>query len=298
MKQIDLAGIFPPIPTPFKNNRVAYDHLKENIQKWSGTGLKGFVALGSNGEYVYLSPEEKRAVVKTVVDNTPKRMSVIAGTGCESTHETIELTNDCARLGAHAALVVTPHYYGGRMTDDALKKHFTTVADKSEIPIIIYSVPKFTHIDMGVKLISALSGHPNIVGIKDSAGNVNFLGQLLNGVDKNFAVLAGTAGILYGALTLGCSGGIVASANVAPKMCVRIMKLIKDGKYDAARKLQLKLLPVNNAVTFLYGVPGLKIAMDLLGYYGGKPRPPLQPARVKEKLIIKGLLQTAGLLAG
>jgi 4-hydroxy-2-oxoglutarate aldolase len=298
MKRPDLEGIFPPIPTPFKNNRVAHDHLKENIKKWRGTGLKGFVALGSNGEYVYLSPEEKRAVVKTVVENTPKKMSVIAGTGCESTHETIELTNDCARLGARAALVVTPHYYGGRMTDDALKKHYITIADRSDIPIILYSVPKFTHIDMSAKLISELSRHPNIVGIKDSAGNVNFLGQLLNGVAPNFAVLAGTAGILHAALTLGCSGGIVASANVAPKMCVRMMKLIADGRYDAARKLQLKLLPVNNAVTFVYGVPGLKVAMDLLGYYGGKPRPPLQPARVKEKLIIKQLLQTAGLLAG
>ena len=110
MKRIDLKGIFPPVPTPFKNNSVAHDHLAENIDKWSGTGLKGFVVLGSNGEYVYLSAEEKRAVVKTVVDAAPKNMSVIAGTGCESTHETIQLTNDCAKLGADAALVVTPHY--------------------------------------------------------------------------------------------------------------------------------------------------------------------------------------------
>ena len=296
MKRIDLKGIFPPIPTPFKNNKVAYGHLAENIAKWSGTGLKGFVAMGSNGEYVYLSPDEKRAVVKTVVDNTPKSMSVIAGTGCESTLETIELTNDCAQLGARAALVVTPYYYGGRMTDDALKKHFYTVADKSDIPIILYNVPKFTHINMSAKLVAKLSMHPNIVGIKDSAGNVNALGQLLNSVDKKFDVLVGTAGALYGALTLGCSGGVLAAANVAPKMCVRIMKLIKDGKFESARKLHLKLLPVNNAVTFIFGVPGLKIALDLLGYYGGKPRPPLQPARVKEKLIIKDLLKTAGLL--
>ena len=182
------------------------------------------------------------------------------------------------------------------MTDDALKKHFVTVADNSDIPIIIYSVSKFTHINMSAKLIATLSKHPNIAGIKDSDGNVNFLGQLLNTVDKKFDVLVGTAGVLYGALTLGCSGGVLAAANVAPQMCVRIMDLIKAGKFDAACKLQLKLLPVNNAVTFIYGVPGLKIAMDLLGYYGGKPRLPLQPAKVKEKLIIKGLLKDAGLL--
>ena len=299
MKKLDLKGIFPPVPTPFKNNKsfeVAHEHLKANVEKWKGTGLKGFVALGSNGEYVYLSPEEKRNVVKTIVSATPKKMSVIAGTGCESTLETIALTNDCAQLGANAALVVTPYYYGGRMTDDALKKHFFTIADNTDIPIILYNVPKFTHIDMSAKLVATLSTHPNIVGIKDSTGNVNALGQLLNTVDKKFDVLVGTAGALYGALTLGCSGGVLAAANVAPKMCVRIMKLIKDGKFEAARKLHLKLLPVNNAVTFIYGVPGLKIALDLLGYYGGKPRPPLQPAKVKEKLIIKELLKQAGLL--
>ena len=296
MGRLDLKGIFPPIPTPFKNNKVAHGHLADNIAKWSGTGLKGFVAMGSNGEYVYLSPREKRAVVKTVVDNTPKSMSVIAGTGCESTQETIELTNDCAQIGAKAALVITPYYYGGRMTEDALKKHFFAVADKSDIPVILYNVPKFTHIDMSAKLVAKLSVHPNIVGIKDSTGNVNALGQLLNSADKKFDVLVGTAGALYGALTLGCSGGVLAAANVAPEMCVRIMKLIKGGKFESARKLHLKLLPVNNAVTFIFGVPGLKMALDLLGYYGGKPRPPLQPARVKEKLIIKNLLETAGLL--
>ena len=297
MKQIDLKGIFPPIATPFKNNRVAHDHLADNIDRWGPTGLKGFVVLGSNGEYVYLSSEEKRKVVKTVVAATPEGMSVIAGTGCESTHETIKLTNDCAELGADAALVVTPHYYGGRMTEEALKKHFTAVADGSDIPIIIYSVPKFTHINMSAKLIAALSGHPNIAGIKASDGNVNLLGQLLNAVDKNFDILVGTAGALYGALTLGCSGGVLAAAGVAPEMCVAIMKQIRAGDYESARKLHLKLLPVNNAVTFTYGVPGLKAAMDLLGYHGGKPRPPLQPVKVKEKLMIKELLQDAGLLA-
>jgi len=296
MKRIDLKGIYPPIPTPFKNNSVAHDHLAANIDKWSAAGLKGFVVFGSNGEYVYLSSEEKCQVIKTVVDAAPSSMQVIAGTGCESTHETVRLTNDCARLGAHAALVVTPHYYGGQMTEDALKKHFTTVADQSDIPIIIYAVSKFTHINMSAKLIAALSRHPNIAGIKDSDGNVNYLGQLINSVDKDFDVLVGTAGALFGALTLGCSGGVLAAANVAPKMCVRMADLIKAGKYEPARKLQLKLLAVNNAVTFIYGVPGLKVAMDLLGYYGGNPRPPLQPAKVKEKMAIKQILKDAGLL--
>jgi len=297
MSRLDLKGIFPPITTPFKNNKVAHDHLAANIEMWHGTGLRGFVVLGSNGEYVYLSSEEKCQVVATVVEAAPEDMLVIAGTGCESTAETVRLTNDCARLGAHAAMVVTPHYFGGRMNEDALEKHFTTVADQSDIPLVIYSVPKFTHIDMSARLVAALSRHPNIVGIKDSAGNINFLGQLLNAVAEDFDVLVGTAGALFGALTLGCAGGVLALANLVPRACVEMMRLINEGQYEAARRLQLTLLPVNNAVTFTYGVPGLKAAMDLLGYYGGKPRPPLLPAKVKEKLTIKKLLKDAGLLS-
>ena len=132
-----------------------------------------------------------------MVEAAPKSMQVIAGTGCESTHETVRLTNACARLGAHAGLVVTPHYYGGQMTEDALKKHFTTVADQSDIPVIIYAVSKFTHINMSAKLIATLSRHPNIAGIKDSDGNVNYLGQLVNSVDKDFDVLVGTGGAFF-----------------------------------------------------------------------------------------------------
>ncbi|MGD9091040.1 MAG: dihydrodipicolinate synthase family protein, partial [Desulfobacterales bacterium] len=148
MAKIDLNGIFPPIPTPFINEKVAYDKLAANIERWNPTGLKGFVVLGSNGEYVSLSEEEKRAVVDTVVQSAAEKMLIIAGTGCESTAETVRLTEDCAKLGADAALVVTPHYYGGRMNEAALVQYYSAVADQSPIPILLYNVPKFTHINM------------------------------------------------------------------------------------------------------------------------------------------------------
>ena len=168
MTQIELNGIFPPVTTPFMDDKVAYDKLASNIEKYGRTSLKGIVVLGSNGEYVSLSEEEKRKVVETVVQATPDHMSVIAGTGCESTRETIRLTADCAALGAHAALVVTPHYFGGKMTETALVKHYTTIADNSPIPIILYNVPKFTHVNLGVNIVARLSQHANIIGIKDS----------------------------------------------------------------------------------------------------------------------------------
>jgi len=297
MKPSDLQGIFPPITTPFVEGKVAYDKLAANIEKWNKSGLSGYVAFGSNGEYVYLDDEEKLEVVKTVVQSAASGKKIIAGTGCESTWQTIKLTNACAKLGAHAALVVTPFYYGGRMNEAALLKHYTAVADKSDIPILIYNVTKFTHISVSVGLVAKLSQHPNIIGIKDSSGNVSFLGEVVNAVSEDFSVLVGTAGALFGALTLGCVGGVLALANVAPKACVRILNLVKKGEIEAASKLQIKMLPVNTAVTATYGVPGLKVALDLLGYFGGDPRPPLLPATDKERSEIRTILKTADLLS-
>ncbi len=203
MAKLDLHGIFPPIPTPFINGTVAYDKLASNVERWNHTGLKGFVVLGSNGEYVSLSEEEKRAVVDIVVQSAGDEMRVIAGTGCESTAETVRLTEDCAKIGAHAALVVTPHYYAGRMNEAALVKHYSAVADQSAIPILLYNVPKFTHINMAAALVARLSEHPNIIGLKDSSGNVIQLAEILNAVARGFNVMVGTAGVLFSGLTIG-----------------------------------------------------------------------------------------------
>jgi 4-hydroxy-2-oxoglutarate aldolase len=296
MNPADLHGIFPPVPTPFVDGRLACDKLAANIERWNRTGLAGYVAFGSNGESVYLSEAEKLEVVRTVVKSAGPGMKVIAGSGCESTWETIHLTNACARLGAHAALVVTPHYYGGRMNEAALLRHFTAVADQAEVPILIYNVTKFTHIQVSLALVAALSRHPNVIGIKDSNGNVSFLGEMLSRVDQDFRVLVGTAGALFGALSLGCVGGVLALANVAPEACVRIHRLVQAGDFQPAGRLQKKMLPVNSAVTATYGVPGLKAALDMLGYFGGDPRPPLLPASDKEKAEIREILKQAELL--
>jgi 4-hydroxy-2-oxoglutarate aldolase len=296
MAKLDFHGVFPPIATPFINGKVAQDKLASNVEKWSRTGLKGLVVLGSNGEYVYLSEEEKRSVVDSVVQSAAKEMLIIAGTGCESTSETLRLTEDCARLGAHAALVVTPHYYAGRMREDALMKHFSELADHSPIPILLYNVPKFTHINMSADFVARISQHANVVGLKDSSANVIQLQELLNGVADDFSVLVGTAGVLFSGLTIGCAGAISALANVAPEACVKIFDLVKAGDLDAARELQLKMIPVNQAVTAIYGVPGLKAAMDMCGYFGGDPRLPLLPSSEKERSEIEAILKKADLL--
>ncbi len=296
MDKVNLHGIFPPIPTPFLNGKVAYDKLESNVKKWSKTGIKGFIVLGSNGEYVYLSEEEKRKVVETVVQSSPDDLLVIAGSGCESTEETLKLTRDCAKLDAHASLVITPHYYGDKMSEYALIKHYTVIADNSPIPIILYNVPKFTHISLTVNTVSTLSEHPNIIGIKESSGNVNLLSEFLNNVGEDFDVLVGTAGVLFGALSIGCSGGVLALANITPANCVKIFELVKEGRFEEAIKIQLRMIPVNKAITATYGISGLKAALDMLGYFGGNPRLPLPNSTEIEKSEIREILKRAELL--
>ncbi len=295
MVNINFSGIFPPIVTPFRKEEIAYGYLIKNMEKLNKSGIRGVVVLGSNGENVFLSEEEKIEVVKTVIRHASKDMLIIVGSGCESARETICLTNKLAELGARAALIVTPFYYGDKMNDEALIKYYTAVADNTEIPVLLYNVPKFTGVNLSAGALSILAKHPNIVGIKDSSGNVNQLGQYLNRVDSNFDILVGTAGALLGALTLGCKGGILALANIAPEKCVEIYNLVQEGKLKEARKLQLRMIPVNHATTAVYGISGLKYAMDLLGYKGGETRLPLLPLKEGEKDNIRSILLEANL---
>lgn len=291
---LNLEGIFTPVITPFLKEKITYDLLSYNICKLSKTGIKGIVVLGSTGESVFLSNEEKINIVKKSIHLVPKSMKIIVGSGCESTIETIRLTNIFAKLGVSAALIITPSYYIGKMKHEALIKHYFEIADNCNIPIILYNVPKFTHLNLDVKIVATLAKHPNIIGIKDSSGNINQLGQYINNTNKDFNVLVGTAGVLLGALTLGCKGGILALANLVPEYCVKIFKLIKENKVKEARLLQLKLIPVNQAITAVYGIGGLKYAMDLLGYRGGDTRLPLLPISAIEKKEIKSILMKAG----
>ncbi len=289
MTQLNLGGIFPPIVTPFETSgEIAHDKMILNIEKWNQTPLKGMVVFGSNGEYPYLTSEEKIQILETVVKHARDDMIIIAGTGCESTRETIEMTNKAAKVGAHTALVLTPNYYSGAMSSKALANHFKIVADQADLPILIYNVPKFTGINTSVSLIEELSRHENIIGIKDSTGNVSQLAEILEKTPDQFQTLVGTAGALMGALSLGCVGGILAMANIAPQECVEMQQLLKEGKTDEAAKLQRRIAPVNTAITATYGVSGLKAAMDILGYYGGPPRLPMLPAseEVKKKIQI------------
>lgn len=291
-----LKGCFPPIPTPFDaKGRVDHDHLASNLEKWQRTPLKGFVVLGSNGEAVLLTTQEKLDIWKTAGQAIQQGHLFIAGTGCESTRETLELTEKAAALGADAAMVVTPHYYKARMDHRALVTHYTAVADGSPIPIILYNVPGFTGIDLGAETIIELAGHPKIIGLKESSGNVVKMAEVVSRTE-GFQVLAGSGSFLLPALSIGAVGGVMALAAVAPQALAEIISDFEKGDMVRARNTQLRLIAANRAVTSRFGIPGLKAALDRIGMYGGPVRPPLRPLDPEQQATLERILREAGIV--
>src|SRR6056297_1752657 len=204
MSYFKIKGVIPPMITPFKeNDDVDYEGHIANIKKWNDTKLCGYLVLGSNGETVYLKEEEKLKLIELTVKYKKDGKFVLAGTGMESTRETIRLTNKAGELGADGALIITPNFYGVKMTDEALIGYYTEVADNSNIPILIYNVTKFTHISISVNAVKELSKHSNIIGMKDSSGSIQQMSEFLKVIDEDFNLMVGTASAWYPALAMG-----------------------------------------------------------------------------------------------
>lgn len=291
MAKLKMKGIIPPVVTPFKENGdVDYNSYVANIEKWNEANLSGYLALGSNSETVYLNEEEKLNIIKETVQTAKKDRLIMAGTGMESTRETINLTNKAAKVGAQAALVLTPFYYGNAMTSKALIEYFTTVADHSDIPVLIYNVPKFTNINIKIDALQVLSEHPNIVGMKDSSGNVPQLANFKRLLPEDFNIAVGTASALFPALALGIDFAIMALANSHPDECADVMNAYEKGNLDKAKQIYQTLFPINTAVTETYGIPGLKHACNLMGYAGGYVRKPLTELKQQDKEEIKKIV--------
>ena len=278
MSILNLSGIFPPLPTAFDHDEnLLPGKIRFNIEKLSRFDLAGFLILGSNGEQVMLSEKEKIEAISAAREALPEGRLLLAGTGCQSTRETISLTRAAAAAGAHAVLVLNPFYYKGNMNHDELVRHYYDVADASPVPVLVYNMPGNTGIDMTSRMIITMAEHPNIIGLKESGGNVAKMGEVLGNVKPGFQVLAGGAGFLLPALAVGAVGGILASANIAPVHCLSIYSSFITGDFTRAREMQHSIIPLNAAVTARWGVPALKAAMDMLGLYGGHVRRPLLP---------------------
>jgi dihydrodipicolinate synthase/N-acetylneuraminate lyase len=342
-----LQGIFPAVTTPFyPDGAVYYKKIEHNIDRYSRTPIAGMVVLGSTGEAVMLGDDERREVLRVTAEVASPEKVLIAGTGAESVLETLRLTEYAARLKYDVALVRTPHFYRPQMKPEALLAFYRTVADKSPLPVLLYTVPPFTGYDLPLDVIVALAEHPNIIGIKESSGNVEKVAAMVAGTrhikrsatvteiqqavtarmmaapaaDENggqlvsvsqlssgaavaerpkiktrskevgFQVLVGAAHTLLDSLLAGASGGVLGFAAPAPTICFEIHAAFKDNDLDLARSKQLALAPATKRVVSELGIPAIKYAMDLNGYYGGLPRLPLLPLSAAQKSEIEGLM--------
>ena len=274
-----LHGIFPPLTTPFDHNGDIWKiKVEHNVARLNLTGVAGYAVIGSTGESKLLTTDEKVKLWEWVAQYAGPEKILIAGTGVESVRETVALTNRAAEIGYKVALVATPHYYKNLIASpDAQKLYYRAVADQTNIPVLIYNWPQMTGIDVPAEAVAELSQHPNIAGIKESSGNLAKVVQMLNEVKPGFNVLVGSAPTFASNLQVGAVGGILAFANAAPYACISIYEAHRTRENDAALDWQRRIARPATLVTVKYGIPGLKYAMDLEGYYGGPPRLPLTP---------------------
>ncbi len=280
-----LQGIYPPIATPFNYDGEIYQaKVQHNVEKWNKTGLAGYVVCGSTGESVYLTQEEKFLLFELVAKHAAPEKTLIAGTGMESVRETVFLTNKAAEMGYKAAMVRTPHYYKNMVNrGDAQALFFRAVADQAKIPVMIYNWPQATGVDIPAETVAALSEHPNIIAIKESSGNIEKVMQMIRETKPGFQVLVGSAPTLAPSLAVGAVGAVLAYANAAPYSVIAIWEAHRQREFDAAMDWQRRIARAAVLVTVKYGIPGLKYAMDLNGYYGGPVRLPLTPVGPEAK---------------
>ncbi len=275
---IQFSGLFTPVVTPFVGGCPDETGLLGNIRHWMATGLRGIVVLGSNGEAAHLEDHEADRLLEVARSAVPRDRLLIAGTGRDGTRATIEATRRAAQSGVDAVLVRTPGFFKGQMTPDAFVRHYHEVADASPVPVLLYNVQMFTGVSLAPATVERLAGHPNIVGIKESGGDIGQIAELVSRTPDDFVVLAGSATTFFPALCVGAAGGILAVAGLVPELCSRLIALVSEGRLAEARSLQRRLNPLARSVGTTYGVPGLKAALDLLGLAGGAPREPLAPA--------------------
>ena len=293
MARMILKGIFPALTTPFGPDGDLYlEGLRQNIARYNQTALAGYVVNGSTGESVLLRWGEVERVWEAAKEAAAPGKFVIAGTGAESTVETIEHTNRAAALGYDAALVRTPHYFKPQMTADALSEYYLRVADAARIPILLYSVPIFTQLTLKAEVVARVATHPNIIGMKDSSGDLAGIAEIIAAAPRDFQLLVGGVSVLHESLQKGATGAVLAVACVFPDLCVEAYEASLAGNSSRAQAAQRKLTAAANLFGPRHGIAGLKYAMDLVGFYGGPARPPLLPLNSTAKAEIDEMLMS------
>lgn len=291
-----LAGVFVPVTTPFDRatGELAPGALRENARTLFGRGVSGVVAAGSTGEAPLLTEDEYRDVLEGLRDVVPPDRWLIAGAGRESTRATVAAAAAAGDTGADAVLIRPPAYYASALTVAALVEHFHRVADASPVPVLLYNIPKHTHVDLPEALFAALAGHENVVGAKDSSGDLKSFAAYRQAVPE-WTLLAGSGAHLYATLELGGAGGVLAVANVATELAVDVYRAFVGGDRADAGAGQERLTPLNRTIVSDAGVPGVKAALDAIGMYGGPVRPPLRDLDSDGRRRVRSLLDEVGL---
>ena len=298
---IDLSGVFIPAVTPFLpgTGEIDLPAMQENLRQWADFSIRGIVIAGTTGEAVLVDEEERLQLVRGAREVLDEDILLTVGTGLESTRATLRLTRAVADEGADAVLVQPPAYYKGAMTPEALREHYLAVAEGSPIPVIVYQAPlRMSTLDFPTGLVAELSNHENIVGIKDSRGSLDLVGELVEQCRDGFQILVGSGALFYPALEVGAVGGIVAVATMVPGPSGDLFKAFKTGRSSEAGRLQQQIGPIHNDIVGAIGVPGVKVALDFLNYRGGEPRPPIRPLSEKGRATVRETLIRSGVLDG
>ncbi len=291
------SGIFTPIVTPFRGDGTIDEAgMRRNVARWMATPLTGLVVLGSNGEAPQIEDAEADWVIDIVRSAVPRDRPLIAGTGRESTTATIAATRRAAAAGVDAVLVRTPSFFKSQMTTEVFVRHYTAVADASPVPVLLYNVTMFTGVTLTVDAVATLASHPNIVGMKESGSDIGLMAEYIARTPDDFTVLAGSAATLFHALCADCDGAILALAALVPRDVLSMEALLDEARLDEARALQRRLMPLARSVGALHGVPGLKAALELMGFAAGPPRPPLRPVSPQTIDLLRAQLDALGVL--
>ena len=297
---MNLRGVLLPLTTPFEGDAVAPARLAAAIPRYEAHGIAGYLVLGSTGEAAYLDEDEKVRLLTAARAAIPPSSTLIAGVGVESTVATIRLARRAGEAGADAVLVLPPFFFRSRMSAEALVRHFTSVADGSPVPVMLYNMPAYTSLVIPPSVVERMAGHPNVIGLKDSSGDVPWILDVLGRVPETFQVVCGSAPAFLPALACGAVGGILAIADAFPEMAVRLFRHHVEGRAAEALALQKHVVTTTRTVLGAHGVAGLKAAMDARGLPGGDPRPPLLPlaetgraaiAAEVDRLLVSRLLE-------
>ena len=292
---LNLRGVIAPVVTTFgeRDEKLDLEAFATNLRAYVAAGLSGIVVCGSTGEAALLDEEERRSLIEHARREIPSDVSLIVGTGAESTRQCIQRCRVANEHGAHAVLVVAPHYYGSAMTPPALDAHYRRVADESPLPVLLYNIPKYMHFALEPDLVARLSTHENIVGMKDSAGDLGRLAGYVQSQRDDFTVLTGHGGTFHEALGLGVRGGILAISLFAAELTLSIYDTYRAGDLGTSAESQRAAKPLALEIVGRMGVAGVKAALDRVGLRGGPVRAPLLPIGVEDSARVDALLRDA-----